>query len=192
MTEPKPLHHVIIFFLFLCRSFVTCFHPKTSLIANHSSVPNPHRQQHVTYRYDARMMTCLCFVFLLPCILYFQQPSLTAVTFVVVTPGYSYFAETKDSCLRMIYSLTTTLLAADAFYIYTNKLIMPSSLDALTKLADKNHKLAWGGVLGLGSLFSVLTINKMFGTDPLGKTWDMFKIFFSQEKVYNNIFYFFL
>ena len=87
----------------------------------------------------------------------------------------------------MIYSLTTTLLAADAFYIYTNKLIIPNSLDALTKLADKNHKLAWGGALGLGSIFSILTINKMFGTDPLGKTWDMFKIFFSQEKVCQNL-----
>jgi hypothetical protein len=84
----------------------------------------------------------------------------------------------------MIYHLTTSLLAADAFYIYTNKLIIPTSLDALSKLANRNHKLAWGGVLGLGSLFSVLTINKMFGSsDPLGKTWEMFKIFFSQEKV---------
>ena len=83
----------------------------------------------------------------------------------------------------MIYPLTTTLLAADAIFIYTNKLVMPNSIDALMKLTEKNHKLAWGGLLGLGSLFSILTINKMFGSDPLGRTWDMFKIFFSQEKV---------
>jgi sterol 24-C-methyltransferase len=83
----------------------------------------------------------------------------------------------------MIYSLTTSLLAADAFYIYTNKLVMPNSFDALMKMADKNEKLVWGSALGLGSVFSILTINKMFGSsDPLGKTWEMFKVFFSQEK----------
>lgn len=83
----------------------------------------------------------------------------------------------------MIYPVTTTLLAADALFIYVNKLSAPSSLDALMRMSDRNHQLAWGGAIGLGSIFSILTINKLFGSsDPLGKTYEMFRIFFSQEK----------
>mmetsp|Transcript_19815 Transcript_19815/g.28495 ORF Transcript_19815/g.28495 Transcript_19815/m.28495 type:complete len:413 (+) Transcript_19815:25-1263(+) len=84
----------------------------------------------------------------------------------------------------MLLPITSSLLAADAAFIYLNKLPIPQSMDALMK-SDKDSKLAYGGAIALGSITGILLVNKMFGTDPIGRTWEMFKVFLRQEKTRN-------
>ena len=76
----------------------------------------------------------------------------------------------------MLLPITSSLLAADAAFIYLNKLPIPQSMDALMK-SDKDSKLAYGGAIALGSITGILLVNKMFGTDPIGRTWEMFKVY---------------
>lgn len=81
----------------------------------------------------------------------------------------------------MIYPALIGLCSADAAYVYLNKIKIPTSVDGFLQLADKD-RLAIGGLAGLSTLVGILTLNKLFGTDPLGRTKDLFARFFSQEK----------
>lgn len=84
----------------------------------------------------------------------------------------------------MILPLSSTLLAADAAYIYVNKLPIPQNLDALLS-GNTESKVAFGGVVALGGISTLLLVNKLFGTDPIGRTWEMFMRFLKQEKSRN-------
>lgn len=73
---------------------------------------------------------------------------------------------------------------ADAIYLYVNKVSIPQNLDAFAK-SDTASKVAVGGLVGVSAILGVSIINRAFGTDPLGRTKDMFSKFAVQEKKRN-------
>jgi sterol 24-C-methyltransferase len=61
-------------------------------------------------------------------------------------------------------------------------------LDNISKQVGKSpqeQQLVYGGIVTVGSIAGLLLVNKMFGTDPIGRTLELFGKFFNQEKKRN-------
>lgn len=51
--------------------------------------------------------------------------------------------------------------------------------------SDNESKVTIGGAIALGSVSTILVLNSLTGTDPIGRTWEMFMRFLKQEKTRN-------
>jgi 2-polyprenyl-3-methyl-5-hydroxy-6-metoxy-1,4-benzoquinol methylase len=60
----------------------------------------------------------------------------------------------------------------------------PTSLDAFTN-SSRENQLILSGLIGVGGVTFLLLLNKLFGTDPIGRTLEMFSTFSKQEKTRN-------
>lgn len=67
----------------------------------------------------------------------------------------------------------------DIFHSYLNQL---SNHIGKT---EKGSEAVYFGLVTAGSLGAVVIVNKLFGTDPLGRTWELLGKFFNQEKKRN-------
>jgi SAM-dependent methyltransferase len=61
---------------------------------------------------------------------------------------------------------------------------LPTSWDAFTN-SSREDQLVLSGLFGVGGVAFLLLINKLFGTDPIGRTLAMFSTFSKQEKTRN-------
>jgi sterol 24-C-methyltransferase len=65
-----------------------------------------------------------------------------------------------------------------------SQLSIPTSLDAF-KSSSREQQLVFAGLLGVSGVTLLLLLNKLFGTDPIGRTLAMFRSFSKQEKTRN-------
>lgn len=70
--------------------------------------------------------------------------------------------------------------AASGAYIYSQKLPIPETLDAVK--ATMAEVPAFSAFLGLSGLVTILVLNAMAGSDPLGRTAQMIGTFLGQEQ----------
>ena len=81
-------------------------------------------------------------------------------------------------------STTATLWIADVIYILVKKLKVPKNFAEY--LAEKlESKVAIGGIAVLTSVLVLLGFNSVYGTDPFGRTRQLFTKFSKQEKTRN-------
>ncbi len=73
------------------------------------------------------------------------------------------------------------LLTGDLAYVYVNKIDIRKSLEAFNE-CDTKTKIAVGGLAGLSAYISLYSVNSFFGTDPIGRTFALFRTFFVQER----------
>jgi 2-polyprenyl-3-methyl-5-hydroxy-6-metoxy-1,4-benzoquinol methylase len=92
----------------------------------------------------------------------------------------------------MILPISSRLIASSSFPPLTsfsltnllNQLSLPSSWDAFQQSSREQQALLTG-LLGLSGISLLLLLNKLFGTDPIGRTLAMFRSFSKQEKTRN-------
>ena len=75
-----------------------------------------------------------------------------------------------------------SLLTAVVRKISNGDVKVPGSLDEFMNRTDRASQIAFGAVAGTSVVVGLKVANKMFGTDPLGRTCELFGKFFSQEK----------
>ena len=85
----------------------------------------------------------------------------------------------------MIYPAAATIVSADLLYIYLNKVDVAKSFENFATLNLKDQVLV-ASLAGSSAVFTILTINKLFGDiDPLGRTGELLATFSRQEKKRN-------
>ena len=94
-----------------------------------------------------------------------------------------HFDKIKEhKAITMIYPLLG-FISADAMYIYISKgaITLPTSFaDFLAK--SPSDQAAIGGLAGASALLILLTVNKVLGVDPLGRTGELMGTLAGQEK----------
>lgn len=80
--------------------------------------------------------------------------------------------------------VSSALLSMDGLYIWLNKVSIPKSIDSYLQ-SSKNDRIVIGIGAAAGAMVTILTVNSMFGTDPLGRSAAMLRKFLVQEKSRN-------
>jgi sterol 24-C-methyltransferase len=57
---------------------------------------------------------------------------------------------------------------------------IPKSLDKFMEM-DRKEQVVVGGIAGASAIMGVIAVNKLFGTNPIGRTYELFGKFFVQE-----------
>jgi len=72
-----------------------------------------------------------------------------------------------------------------SFTSILERITVPKTLDEFLNKTDTTSQVVVGGAVGVSVLVGLGAANKMFGTNPLGRTYDLLGKFFVQEKKRN-------
>lgn len=78
-------------------------------------------------------------------------------------------------------ALPFALLSADGLYLYINKINFPTSIDSFLK-SPPPEQAAVGSFAVLAALSLSIAVNKLYGSDPLGRSGELLSKFAVQEK----------